>query len=347
MRIGRGIALVATTIGLVVATGGPVSAHGAAGGPVVSALVKFGDLGSGSTVGPDGALYVTDGNAGSVLRINPRTGRVRTFATGLPKQVLGIGGAIDVEFVGRTAYVLVTMVGGDLLLPSGTVHVGDDVVGIYRLERDGTFTVVADIGAWAAAHPPAGDFFITTGVQYAFQPYHGGFLVTDGHHNRVLRVTLDGQVSEVIAFDDIVPTGIDVANHHVYVAEAGPVPHRPEDAKVVELRARSGAATEVASGDPADGAGLTVDVKQGPGGDLYALLQGVWDLGPDPANAGSPASANSGMLVRIERGTFTPVAEHLNRPTSMEFIGDTAYVVSLAGTVTRIDHVSHSDHGHR
>ena len=32
------------------------------------------------------------------------------------------------------------------------------------------------------------DFFVPTGVQYALEPYRGGFLVTDGHHNRVLRV---------------------------------------------------------------------------------------------------------------------------------------------------------------
>jgi hypothetical protein len=49
-------------------------------------------------------------------------------------------------------------------------------------------------------------FFVPTGVQYALQTYRGGFLVTDGL-NRVLRVTLDGEVSVLIAFGDVVPTG--------------------------------------------------------------------------------------------------------------------------------------------
>jgi hypothetical protein len=90
---------------------------------------------------------------------------------------------------------------------------------------------------------------------------------------------------------------------------------------------------------------LTVDVERGPGLSLYVLLQGVWDLGPDPSKAGQPASANSGVLAKVEwNGTLTPIVDHLNQPTSLEFIGDTAFVVGLDGTVTRIDHVSAGSH---
>ena len=64
--------------------------------------------------------------------------------------------------------------------------------------------------AFALDNPPEPAFFIPSGVQYAMEPYRGGFLVTDGHHNRVYRVTLDGTVSELIAFGDIVPTGLAV-----------------------------------------------------------------------------------------------------------------------------------------
>ena len=69
---------------------------------------------TGSTIGPDWALYVTDGSAGSVLRIDRRSGRVTTYATGLPTKAFAtdIGGPVDVVFVGRTAYVLVTLVSG-------------------------------------------------------------------------------------------------------------------------------------------------------------------------------------------------------------------------------------------
>ena len=36
-------------------------------------------------------------------------------------------------------------------------------------------------------------------------------------------------------------------------------------------------------------------------------------------------------------GTFTTLAEHLDRPTSLEIIGNTAYVVTLGGEIWKID----------
>src|SRR4051794_3844669 len=66
----------------------------------------------GSTVGPGGALYVTEALAGRVSRIDPKTGHVTTFASGLPSGPYG--GAVDVAFLGHEAYVLVTGVGPDL-----------------------------------------------------------------------------------------------------------------------------------------------------------------------------------------------------------------------------------------
>ena len=56
---------------------GPSSAHERRG-PVVTHLAKFGsdEFNTGSTIGPDGALYVTDGSVGEVLRIDRRNGRV-------------------------------------------------------------------------------------------------------------------------------------------------------------------------------------------------------------------------------------------------------------------------------
>jgi hypothetical protein len=336
MRCTRTMTAILVAVAVVMGTSSPASAKRRADGPVATMLASFGSgLGSGSTVGPDGALYVTDGNAGSVLRVDPKTGDVTTFASGLPPQVAGIGGAIDVAFIGHTAYVLVTLV--------GPFFGQNDVVGgIYRINRNGTSTVVADLGLWSKNNPPATDFFIDSGVQYALERFRGGFLVTDGHHNRVLRVTLDGDISPLRAFGNIAPTGLEISGNTVVMAEAGPVPHRPADAKVVAFTPRSSTVTEVASGQsqPAGSAGLTVDVELGGGHELYALLQGIWDLPNDPANAGAPASPNSGKLVKVDDGSFTTVVNGLDRPTSLEFIGNTAYVVTLTGTILRIDHAS-------
>jgi hypothetical protein len=46
-----------------------------------------------------------------------------------------------------------------------------------------------------------------------------------------------------------------------------------------------------------------------------------------------------------EDGTFTTIMEGLNQPTSMEFIGNTAYIVSLAGDVYKIENVSNPPFG--
>ena len=282
--------------------------------------------GSGSTIGPDGALYVTENAAGRITRVDPRTGASSTYASGLPELIpaVGFGGPVDVAFLGRTAYVLVTLVGPDVG--------GSDVVGIYRVDGPTSFTVVADIGAFSIDNPPATDFFVPSGVQYALQTYRGGFLVTDGHHNRVLRVTRDGQITELRAFGNIVPTGLEVRGRTIYMAEAGPVPHLPENGRVVAFRPKSTRVSEVASGSP-----LLVDVEFGRGHRLYALSQGVGSGGPE----GSPALPNTGALVKVNRnGTLTVVTDGLNQPTSLEFIKNTAYVVTLGGEIWKIKGVS-------
>ncbi|HET9531415.1 MAG TPA: hypothetical protein VFQ92_13745, partial [Blastocatellia bacterium] len=211
-------------------------------GPTATLLVSGLEGATGSTIGPGGALYVTEGAAGRISRVDPNTGQVTTFASGLPTAIIGIGGAIDIAFIGQNAYVLVTLVGSDVG--------GNDVVGIYRIDGPDSFTVVADIGEFALQNPPDTEFVLPTGLQYAIETYRGGFLVSDGHHNRVLRVTLDSEVTGFRAFDNIVPTGLEVSGDTIYMAEAGPVPHLPETGKVVSFGPRSGGAVEVASGAP-------------------------------------------------------------------------------------------------
>ena len=300
------------------------SAAPQSGGATASLLVAGLEGGAGSTIGPGGALYVTETAAGRITRVDPRTGATSTFASGLPRSVpVGIGGAMDIAFIGHTAYVLVTLVGSDVG--------GSDVVGIYRVDGPSSFTVVADIGAFSLDNPPDTPFFIPTGVQYSLETYRGGLLVADGHHNRVLRVTRGGAIRELIAFGNIVPTGLAVRGRTIYLAEAGPTPHLPEDGKVVSFGPRSATATEVASG-----ARLLVDVEFGRGRTLYALSQGVWD----GVAEGSPALPNTGALVKVNRhGTFTVITDGLNQPTSLEFIRNTAYVVTLGGEIWKINGV--------
>lgn len=296
--------------------------------PLVTSLA--GSLGS--TIGPAGDLFVPDPVAGSILRIDPKTGNYTTFTSGLPQVPdAGLGGITDVVFIGGTAYALVTAV-DDPLFPTGQVN------GIYRIDGPNSYTIIADIGAYNIANPPTGfDVELVTGVLYSIQTYHNGFLVTDGHLNRVLHVTLDGEIKIVRQFNNIVPTGIAVRGNQVYIAQAGPVPHLPENGKVVSFSTNSPSVTNVASGAP-----LVVDVEFGRGQTLFALSQGNFSGNP----AGSPALPNTGSLLRVNPdGTFSVIADQLDRPTSLEIIGNTAYIVTLAGDVWTVDNIDAPPYG--
>jgi len=339
MSVMRRIGLSIAAIALAAAIAAPaVSAHHW-GDPVVTHLTEFGsdDFVTGSTIGPRGSLYVTDGVAGAVLRIDRRSGEVTPYADGLPPKAFegDIGGPVDVAFAGHTAYVLVTLVSGTILADSPFPFGDPEVVnGLYRIERDGSNTLVADLGQWSIDNPPEPAFFVDTGVQFALEPYRGGFLVTDGHHNRVLWVSRHGSIHEIAAFGNVVPTGLETAFGRTFVSQMGPIPHIPEDGKIIALR-RGREPREVASG-----ASMLIDVERGPHGKLYGLSQGQWD----GVGEGSRALPDTGRLVVVRRhGDLKPVVDRdgqelvLDRPTSVEFVRDTAYVVSVTGDVYRVD----------
>ena len=291
---------------------------------------------SGSAIGPDGALYVTEGAAGRITRVDPESGELTNFAEGLPVAVLPIGGATDLVFIDQTAYVLVTMVGEDLPVPVAQPA----IVGIYRIDGPNSYTVIADIGQWSIDNPSESDVFIPSGVHYAIEKYREGFLVSDGHHNRILHVSGSGVVSEFMTFGNIVPTGLEISGNQVFMAEAGPNPHLPEDGKIVSFGGNSSSVVEVASGAP-----LLVDVEFGIGRTLYGLAQGIFPVGSED---GSPALPGTGSLVQVNGdGSFTTIVAGLDRPTSVDFSGNTAFVITLTGEVWKIDNVSEPPFGMR
>ena len=160
------------------------------------------------------------------------------------------------------------------------------------------------------------------------RPTRHGFLVTDGHHNRVLRVTPKGHVREVLQLGNVVPTGLDRRDGKIVLALAGAVPYLPEDGQVVAFRSHRPDPRLIASGGR-----LLVDVEFGHRG-LYALAQGVF---PEAEPDGTPALPDTGRLLRADDGGFDVVAKGLDRPTSVEIVRDKAYVVTYDGEVWRID----------
>lgn len=309
-----------------------VAAKNPAAAPSAELLASGLQGAQGSTIGPDGFLYVTEGVAGRIMRVDPETGEMTVFASGLPERIIPLGGVVDVAFLDGTAYALVTIVSPDVF------GLGTHVSGIYRIDGPTSWTVIADLGQWSLENPSASEVVIPSGVYYAMDAFRGGFLVTDGHHNRVMYATLDGEVSEMMAFGNIVPTGLEVWGNTVFMNEAGPNPHLPAEGKVIAFGADASSTWEVAFGAP-----LLVDVEFGLGRTLYALAQGDF---PAEADDGSPATEYTGSLEKVNGdGTFTTVVDGLNQPTSLEFIGNTAYVISLAGDIYKIEGVSRPPFG--
>ena len=184
--------------------------------------------------------------------------------------------------------------------------------------------MVADIGAFALENPPDTPFEGLMGLPYAIEAYGGDFLVADGHHNRVLRVTRRGRVSVFRAFDNVVPTGLELFGPIVLMGQAGPLPHLPKDGEIVAFGPGAAKATTLGSGAP-----LIVDVEFGHGLRLHRAFAGTFHTRKSRRVAGG---SEHGRTRRAEMdGRFHVVVDKLNQPTSLEFIGDTAYVVTLAG----------------
>jgi hypothetical protein len=135
------------TAGTVALLAVPAGAHADDGGReargphvVVSGL----DGGSGSAVGPDGALYVPEPVSGEVSRIDPESGAATVVASCLPSA--GPGGRRRRRHGRRVPRV------DDVRphLDGQRGRRGSAVTGIFRVEDEDTCEVVADIGAWTS-----------------------------------------------------------------------------------------------------------------------------------------------------------------------------------------------------
>jgi hypothetical protein len=92
--------------------------------------------------------------------------------------------------------------------------------------------------------------------------------------------------------------------------------------------------SRAAAGKTSGAFNLAVGAAFGPHGKLYALSQGIAPAGIQP---GEQASPNTGRLLRVNYdGSFTILADTLDRPTSLNFVCDTAYIVTLTGEVWKV-----------
>ena len=266
-------------------------------------------------------------------------GAFTTYADGLPLQIVGVigGGVADVAFLGPTVYVLVAGVNEFWTDLIGSPN-APAAEGIYRLDSVGSgstrATLIADIYAWSVENPPLNsDYFVPGGFTYAMEAYGTGSWSPTPTTTGSCGCGLNGDMSTFKDFGaNVVPTGLERIGRGVLVGQAGPVPHTPATGRVVALRRAGGRVVPLASGAP-----LLVDVEVGPQYRVYGLAQGDWPYEGQEGKEGFPAAPNTGHLMLADRsGRFRSLVSRLDRPTTFELIGRTAYVVTITGKVLRI-----------
>ena len=354
------------TVAVVVLTGAPVTvlaqeatpatARAATDLPIVAAGLTSP---RGLTWGADGTLYVALAGAGGTALGTPATGPGYTggptasvvrieagcpvaVANGLPSTVNkggGVTGVADVAILGDHLYALIAA-GGELFGTPGST------TGVYRVNADGTTTLIADIAAWLAANPPdtagwtappegypnAGNLFAMVADEAATVLW-----VVDALNGLIFTVTPDGTLTLAINLSEGHPvlTGIAVdPAGGIFVGNLTPAPYVNGTAKVRHV-APDGPVTDAITGLTA-----VTGVAVGTDGALYAIEMSTG------GTKDSPLVPSSGRLVRQTEGTsFEDVVTGLMFPIGLRVGPDGGMYIALpalkasdgSGQIVRVD----------
>lgn len=138
-----------------------------------------------------------------------------------------VSGVADVAFIGNTLYAVLAGAGCSHGVP-GTPN------GIIRVDSNGGWSLLADLGAYQRAHPvahPEEDDFEPDGTWYSLIAVRGALYAVEPNHGEIVRVTTDGAIQRVIDVSasqgHVVPTAIAyhgnffVGNLGVFPQDAG------------------------------------------------------------------------------------------------------------------------------
>ena len=297
--------------------------------------------------GPDGNLYVAEGGPGGTVStvglcdqvpapVGPYTGSptggriskidtngvrttvIDTFPSSQTSPASGslISGVADVAFIGDTLYAL--------LAGAGCSHgVLNSTNGIFRVNTDGSTTLIADLSAFQKAHPvknPEPDDFEPDGTWYSMVEVRGALYAVEPNHGELDKITADGQISRVVDISasqgHIVPMAI--AYHgNFYVGNLNTFPIVEGSSKI--LRITPNGQLEVVVEGLTTVLGVAFDHRAR----KYVLENTTGNPFPTPF---------TGKVVRVSpSGAREDIATGLFLPTAMTFGPDGALYVSNVG----------------
>lgn len=287
--------------------------------------------------GPDGALYVAsaghggDNNVALVEGFTVHNGLTASIsmvvdgcatpvAVGLPsvlwEETGWIWGAMDIAFLGDDAYALLGGAGPNWFSPASAS-------GVYRVNGDGTMTLVDNISAWLPDNPPAEIpyDYSPDGSLFDLEAAGDALLLSEAVGGQLLRVSLDGEITSVADLSNghLVPTGIAVdAEGNAYVGHLTAAPYGDGASKVVMVT------PDGTVSDHWTGLTVVTQVAFGPDGALYAA-----EMATGFSEDGPVLPEHSGRIVRqTGPDTSEVVVSELPYPVNFGFDTDGHLVIS-------------------
>ncbi|MBA3643824.1 MAG: ScyD/ScyE family protein [Chloroflexia bacterium] len=247
----------------------------------------------------------------SAAVVNIEEGCPILLAGGLPSSRDAMGailGAADVAILDGEIYTLVA--GG------GASHGNPDQPnGVYRVETDGTATLVADIGQWHRDNPvsaPVGGYEPDANV-FSMIAHDGALWFVESNSAYVGTVTSDGTITRIadLSDDNMVPTAITASpDGGIFIGYLTEFPFLDGTSKVSDL-APDGTATDIGTG-----LSMVTGLAVGDDGTLYAVEIATGDpTGPQD----SQFLPMTGRSVRqTSQDSLEPVVICLTLPVSLD-----------------------------
>jgi hypothetical protein len=303
----------------------------------------------GLTFGPDGYLYVAEGGRGGAMStvgicpqdqvlppVGPYTGgftariskidaqgHLTTVIDGRPSSQTGpmlgglVSGVADVKFIGNTLYALTAGSGCSHGL-EGTTN------GIFRVNGNGTWTMIADLSAFQRANPvahPNPPDFEPDGTWYSMVAVRGELYAVEPNHGELDAVSVDGTIRRIADISatqgHIVPTA--VAYHgNFYVGNLNTFPIVDGSSVVLKITPSGQVKTMVTGLTTV--LGLAFDNQNR----MYILenTTGAGNMNPTPG---------TGKVVRVTGNGLEEIVTGLSLPTAMTFGPDGALYISNFG----------------